>query len=66
MQGFVRGLGLAVCGIFLIVVMRLLKENGLDLGSVLIVLASIGLALTGRLPVPVLLGLAGLVGALIY
>jgi len=66
MQGFVRGLGLAVCGIFLIVVMRLLKENGLDLGSVLIVPASIGLALTGRLPVPVLLGLAALAGTFMY
>lgn len=66
MQGFVRGLGLAVCGIFLVVVMRLLQENGLDVRSVLIVIASAGLAMTGRLPVSLLLGLAGLVGALIY
>lgn len=66
MQGFVRGLGLAVCGVFLVVVMRLLQENGLDLRSVLIVAVSIALALTGRLPVPVLLGLAGLAGTLLY
>ena len=66
MQGFVRGLGLAVSGIFLVVVVRLLHENGIDGRSVLIVFASIGLALTGRLPVPVLLGLAALAGALLY
>ncbi len=66
MQGFVRGLGLAVSGIFLVVVAKLLQENGLDLSSLLIVLASIGLALTKRVPVPVLLGLAGLAGAMIY
>lgn len=66
MQGFVRGLGLAVCGIFFVVVVQLLKENGFDTRSALIVLASIGLALTGRLPVPVLLGLAGIAGALLY
>jgi len=66
MQGFVRGLGLAVCGIFLVVVIRLLQENGLDVGSVLIVVASVGLAMTGRLPVSLLLGMAGVAGALIY
>ena len=66
MQGFVRGLGLAVSGIFLVVVVRLLHENGIDLRSILIMVASIGLALTGRLPVPVLLGLAGVAGALLY
>ena len=66
MQGFVRGLGLAVCGIFLVVVIRLLQENGLDVGSVLIVVVSVGLAMTGRLPVSLLLGLAGIIGALIY
>ncbi|MEZ4863663.1 MAG: chromate transporter [Caldilineaceae bacterium] len=65
MQGFVRGLGLAVSGIFLVVVMRLLVQNGINLPSILILLASVGLALTGRLPVPVLLGLAGLAGALL-
>jgi chromate transporter len=66
MKGFVRGLGLAVSGIFLVVVINLLQENGVNLSSVLIVLGSIGLALTGRLPVPVLLVLAGAVGALLY
>jgi chromate transporter len=66
MVGFVRGLGLAVSGIFLVVVVNLLHANGIDWRSVLIMLASIGLALTGRLPVPVLFALAGLAGALLY
>ena len=66
MQGFVRGLGLAASGIFLVVLIRLLQENGFDLRSVLIVLVAIGLAMTQRVPVPLLLGLAGLAGALLY
>ena len=66
MDGFVRGLGLAVCGIFLVVVIKLLRESGIDLRSILIVLASIGLAMTKRVPVPILLGLAGVAGALLY
>ena len=66
MQGFVRGLGLSVSGIFLVVVIQLLQENGFEWRSGLIVLVSIALALTKRLPIPVLLGLAGLAGALIY
>lgn len=66
MKGFVRGLGLAVSGIFLVVVVRLLRETGIDLRSVAIVLISIGLGVTKRVPVPLLLGMAGVVGALIY
>lgn len=66
MRGFVRGLGLAASGIFLVVLIRLLQENGFDWRSVLIVLTTIALAMTQRVPVPLLLGLAGLAGALLY
>jgi hypothetical protein len=66
MQGFVRGLGLAVSSIFLVVVVDLLQANEVDWRSGLIVLASIGLALTQRLPAPLLLGLAGLAGVWLY
>jgi chromate transporter len=65
-QGFVRGLSLAVSGIFLVVVATVLRSNGIDARSLLIVLASVGLALTGRAPVPLILGLAGLAGILLY
>jgi chromate transporter len=65
-QGFVRGLGLAVVGIFLVVLAQLLAGNGIDGRSLLLVLAGAGLALTRRVPVPVLLGLAAVAGALLY
>ena len=66
MQGFVRGLGLAVSGIFLVIVARILRENGIDGGSIVIVLVAMALGLTNRLPVPVVLGLAAVAGMLIY
>jgi chromate transporter len=66
MQGFVRALGLSVSAISVVIVMRLLQDNGIDAGSIIILLVSIGLALTGRVPVPLLLILAGVAGALIY
>jgi chromate transporter len=65
-QGFVRGLGLAVVGIFLVVLAQLLAGNGIDGRSLLLMLASAGLALTRRVPVPALLGLAVVAGALLY
>jgi chromate transporter len=61
-QGFVRGLGLAVVGVFVVVLGNLLISNGLDTLSLLIVAGSIVLMLTKRVPLLVLLGLAALVG----
>ena len=66
MQGFVRGLGLAVSGIFLVVVVQLLQESGIDWRSLSVVAAAIGLGLTNRLPIPVVLALAAVVGMLLY
>ncbi|MCG8350811.1 MAG: chromate transporter [Chloroflexales bacterium] len=65
MQGFVRGLSLAVIGIFVVVLYGLLRNNGINLVSLLIVLSSLALVLTQRVPVIVVLGLAGLVGVII-
>lgn len=62
--GFVRGLGLAVVGIFLIVLERLLNSAGVNITSLLIVLASIGLGLVPRMPIVVVLGGAALLGIL--
>jgi chromate transporter len=61
-EGFVRGLALSVVGVFVVVMWGLLESNGVDLRSVLIVLASVGLGATKRVPVVVIIGLAGLVG----
>jgi chromate transporter len=66
MQGFVRGLGLAVSGIFLVVVVGIFQASGIEVRSVLIMLASAALAWWGRLPVPLLLLLAGVVGVVVY
>lgn len=61
-EGFVRGLGLAVVGIFVVVLFRLLHGVGLSPRSILITLGSVGLGLTRRVPVIVILALAGAVG----
>jgi len=66
MQGFVRGLGLAVSGIFLVVVVQLLQESGIDWRSLSLVAAAMALGLTNRVPIPVVLVLAAVVGMVLY
>ena len=65
-QGFMRGLSLGLVGIFLVVLAKLLLNNGLDVGAVLIALVAIGLGRTGRVPVGVLLALGALAGMALY
>ena len=64
-EGFVRGLGLAVIGIFAVVLLGLLHGVGLDSRTIAITLGSIGLGLTRRIPVPVILALAALIGVFV-
>jgi chromate transporter len=61
-EGFVRGLGLAVIGIFVVVLADLLRSSGADFRSGIIALAAIGLALTRRVPVFAVIALAALFG----
>jgi chromate transporter len=61
-EGFVRGLSLCVVGVFVVVLWGLMKGNVVDLRSVLITVASLGLGATRRVPVVVIIGLAALVG----
>ena len=61
-EGFVRGLGLAVVGIFVVVLFGLLRGVGLDARSVCIALGSVGLGMTRRVPVVAVLALAALAG----
>ncbi|WP_309684923.1 chromate transporter [Armatimonas sp.] len=61
-EGFIRGLALAVSGVFVVVLYRVLQGNGLDLQSVLIVAASFALGASKRVPVVVILALAALLG----
>ena len=63
-EGFVRGLALAVIGIFAIVLMRLVQSAGLNGRSLVILLGSLALSATRRVPVVVILGLAAVAGLL--
>lgn len=65
-RGFVWGLSLAVVSIFVVVMVNLFRSTGVDRISLLIVLVSLGLGLTGRVPLIVLLVLAALVGMVLY
>lgn len=64
--GFVRGLSLAVIGIVLIVMLRLLQSTGIDLTSLSILAASLALGLVPRMPIVVVLGGAALLGILLH
>ncbi len=63
-EGFVRGLGLAVVGIFFVVLFSMVGSVGLNVTSVAIAVGSVGLAMIKRMPVIVILGLGGLVGVI--
>ena len=61
-QGFVRGLGLAVCGIFVIVLAGIMRSVGWNSTNLVIMLCAIGLAATRRVPVVLVLMLAAVAG----
>ena len=61
-EGFVRGLGLAAVGIFLLVLYGLLRNVGLSPRSLLITLAALALGATRRVPAIAILSLAALTG----
>ncbi len=63
-EGFMRGLSLAVVGIFVVVLAGLLSGAGRDNLSLLIAVASLLLGAVRRVPVIAILALAGLVGVL--
>ncbi len=63
-EGFVRGLGLATVGIFVVVLQRLLHDVGLNGRTLAICVASVAVGLTRRVPVVAVLLLAALIGLL--
>lgn len=65
-QGFVRGLTLAVAGIFAIVLLHIMQGAGIDIRSVGIALCALALGATRRIPVPAILILAGIAGVVLY
>jgi len=62
--GFMRGLTLAVSGIFFIVMLTLLRSQGVGVKSVAIAASAIALALTRRIPIVAIIALAGVAGYL--
>jgi chromate transporter len=65
-QDFTRGLSLGVIGLSLGVTYILVRSTIIDWTSVVIAIAALALALSKRVPVIVILGLAALAGILIY
>ena len=65
-QGFLRGLALAVAGSFAIVIVGLVRGSQFDLSSLVLVLVSIGLGATRRIPVPLIIVGAALCGVVLY
>lgn len=65
-EGFVRGLGLAVVGAFFVVLLDLMRGAGIAWSSLALAGGSLGLALTRRVPVLVILTLAAVAGYFLY
>jgi chromate transporter len=65
-QDFTRGLSLGVVGLTLAVTAGLAQAAILDVSGVLIALAALGLAISKRVPVIVVLALAGAAGLILY
>ncbi|MCW3061428.1 MAG: chromate transporter [Capsulimonas sp.] len=63
-EGFVRGLGLAVVGVFVVAMFGILQSAGISPRTVTIAAGAVGLALTRRVPVIGIVALAGLSGVL--
>jgi chromate transporter len=61
-QGFVRGLGLAVVGIFVFVLTGIMNTAGWSVTNLMITIGAIALGATRRVPVVVVLVLAAIVG----
>jgi len=65
-EGFVRGLSLAVVGVSGMILIGLMRNFGVDIRSVLIATVAIGLGMTRRVPVIGIIALAALVGIVAY
>ena len=65
-EGFARGLMLAVVGIFAVVLLGFLRNGGADIRSAAIALAGATLALTKRVPIVLILAGAAVAGMVLY
>ena len=65
-QNFTRGLLLGVIGLTLAVALGLAKSSISDWYGILVAIAALGLALTKKIPVIIILALAAIFGCLVY
>lgn len=65
-QGFVRGLAIAVSSMFMVILARIMWQNGIDIASVAIAGGALAVAATRRVPIPVILLIAGVIGTIVY
>ncbi len=65
-QGAMYGVSLAVVGLLLTVVWTIFTQPGIDWKGLLIALGALGLALSRKVNILLILGLAGLAGYLLY
>jgi chromate transporter len=65
-QGFVQGLSLAAVSILTVILGQMLWDTGLDVGSLLILLASLWLGTRRSVPYVLLIALAALAGIVLY
>lgn len=65
-EGFVRGLSLAIVGVFVIVMVRLFLSSHTGVVGLVIAALAAALGRTRRVPVIVIIGLAGVAGVLLF
>ena len=65
-QGAMRGVSLAVVGLLLYVVVTILRQPGVDWKGLLIAAVAFGLAFSRKVNILIILGMAGVVGFLLY
>lgn len=65
-EGFMHGVSLAVVGILLTVIWTILHQPGSDWKGWIIALGAFGLALSRKVNILLILGLAGLIGYFLY
>ena len=65
-QGFVRGLGLAVIGIYVIILSGIMKNAGWTATNLMITAGAVALGATRRIPVPVILAIAAVAGIVLF
>jgi chromate transporter len=65
-HGLLDGVVLVIVGVGIVILMDLLRANGFELSTLVIVISSAALAIARKVPVNVILLVAGLVGLLLY